>query len=100
MNDEKATVGSLRIWRIPQIPGKAFTIQVETLVEAKLLLGAFDRYDLFQVENGIKPDYCSASGLQIYESDGEGGLHWSDWYTFDGEAIHDLALDTLRKGNY
>jgi len=38
-------------------------------------------YDLFQFKNKIKPDYCNAGGLNIYESDsdGEGKPGWTSW---------------------
>lgn len=65
----------LRIWHIPQVPMKAFYVEVDSLKEAVKLLDVLANYDRFQFENRIKPDYCNAQGLQALE-DGE----WSDWY--------------------
>lgn len=81
--------GDLRIWHIPQVPGKAFHVAVRTVDEAKLLLVTLADYDLFQLENNIKPDYCNVSGLQVYEPelnsepDDDGWFDWHDPETDD-----------------
>lgn len=42
------------------------------------------RYDRFQYERRIKPDYSNASGLEVFDpSDPEG---WSEWHS-------DVGLD-------
>ena len=65
----------LKVWWIPQVPMKPFEVSVKTIEEGKLIMDTLAYYDLFQYENRIKPDYCNAGGLLIFE-DGE----WSDWY--------------------
>ncbi len=78
--------GDLRIWWIPQIPMKPFHVNVESVEQAKLIYKTLARYDLFQYENKIKPDYCNAGGLQVYE-DGE----WVDWCDEEtGDALDEL----------
>jgi len=72
--------GSLRVWHIPQIPGKPFYVAVTSPEEAIKILNVLADYDLFQFKNNIKPDYCNASGLVVFE-DGE----WLEWYTEDGD---------------
>lgn len=67
--------GDLRIWWIPQIPGKPFHQAVSSLDEAKLVTDILARYDAFQLVNNIKGDYANAGGVQIFE-DGE----WCEWY--------------------
>lgn len=74
--------GAMRVWHIPQIPGKAFHVSVGNPEEAKKILDVLAYYDLFQFENRIKPDYCNAAGLEVFE-DGE----WCEWYSEDGESI-------------
>lgn len=69
----------LRVWHIPQIPGKSFHVSVSTLAEAKLVLNALARYDLFQLKHHIKPDYCNAQGLEMVEIGDDGDLEWSEW---------------------
>lgn len=59
-----------RIWHIPQVPGKAFFKEVESAIEGKRLLETLHAYDLFQVNNNIKPDNLSVSGIQAFR-DGE-----------------------------
>lgn len=81
----------LRIWWIPQIPGKPFHVLVPNLVTAKLLLETLANYDLFQLEHNIKPDYSNAGGLQIFQ-DGD----WEDWYDEStGDDIDDLSFEQL-----
>ena len=75
--------GDLRVWWIPQIPGKPFKFPVTTPEEARMLLKALGLYDIFQFENNIKPDFCNAGGLEVYE-DGE----WLEWDDQDGYDIN------------
>ncbi len=42
--------------------------------EAARLLTVLADYDRFQFLNRIKPDYCNAGGLSVYEDGG-----WTDW---------------------
>jgi superinfection exclusion protein gp17 len=79
MSDSNTNEGDLRVWWVPQIPGKPFLCEVASLSEAKLIIEVLADYDRFQFENNIKPDYCNAGGLSEYQ-DGE----WSDWYDHDG----------------
>ncbi len=67
----------LRIWWIPQVPMKAFRVEVETPQEAKKLLEILANYDIFQFENKIKPDYSNVGGLESYDQESK---EWSDWY--------------------
>ncbi len=69
MND-----GDLKFWHIPQIPGEPLELFVSTNEEGVLLIDPFSAYEIFQAENGIKPDFANASGLQIFEE----GM-WVDW---------------------
>lgn len=56
-----------RVWHIPQVPGKAFRFEVPTWSEAVRLQNALAGYDLFQLNNNIKPDYSNVSGIQFYD---------------------------------
>ncbi len=85
--------GDLRIWWIPQIPGKPFIVPVRDIADAKLLLDTLARYDQFQFENRIKPDYSNAGGLCVFE-EGE----WVDWYHGEtGDSIDDLDMNQVRE---
>ena len=57
---KKPKAGDLRVWWIPQVPMKAFHVPVADLAEAKLVIDTLAKYDLFQLENKIKPDFCNA----------------------------------------
>ena len=64
----------LRVWWIPQIPMKAFYVDVSSVEEGVKIMDVLAYYDLFQFEHRVKPDYCNAGGLQMLE-EGE----WVDW---------------------
>lgn len=70
----------LKVWWIPQVPGKSFEVAVDNVKEAVVLLDALANYDMFQFENNIKPDYSNAGGLMMWEDD-----EWTDWEIEDGD---------------
>ena len=72
----------LRVWWIPQVPGKPFYVAVDTVAEGVKLTNILAMYDLFQFNNRIKPDYCNMGGLHVFE---DSEAEWVDWYSEDGE---------------
>lgn len=89
MNNHK--VGDLRVWHIPQIPGTPFFVDVNNVEEAKRVIDILARYDMFQFENNIKPDYINMSGLVVFEDLGDGSFDWCEWADPDtGEGIDDV----------
>lgn len=82
------TENQLRVWHIPQVPMDAFHVNVSSTQEAKKILDVLASYDIFQYENNIKPDYCNAGGLEIFEF-GD-WCEWSDEKT--GESIDQIDL--------
>ena len=91
MTDEKVKEATLRVWWMPQVPMTPFYVSVKNLDDAILLLDALANYDLFQLENRIKPDYSNAGGLEIFE-DGE----WSEYYDEHGNDIDQIIEDRER----
>ncbi len=87
-NNIEPTEGALRVWHIPQIPGKPFRVAVADIKQAKLVIDTLAQYDLFQYRNCIKPDYANASGLEVFE-DGE----WCEWCDDDGNNIDDVVAE-------
>lgn len=73
----------LRVWHIPQLPMEPFYVEVSTPEEGALVLRALANYDLFQFEKNVKPDYCNAQGLEVFE-DGE----WVEWHDDQDEDTH------------
>lgn len=67
------------VWHIPQIPGKAFEVPVKSLEEGERLCEVLARYDLFQFENNIKPDYANANGIKFRHPEFTDG----DWWEYD-----------------
>ncbi|MCR4362100.1 hypothetical protein NUG13_12245 [Bacillus subtilis] len=68
----------LRVAHIPQVPMKAFHVEVKNLEEAKLLFDVFANYDLFQLENNIKPDYANATFLEEFDEEENEWISWCD----------------------
>lgn len=85
-------MSNLKVWWIPQIPGQPFMVPVETPQEAKKLLDVLAKYDAFQYEHRIKPDYCNAGGLVMFE-DGE----WVDWYDDEGRDIDEWEPERIEE---
>lgn len=73
-------IGALRVWHIPQVPGKPFHVYVDTPQEAQRLINVLAQYDLFQFQNLVRNDFFNASGLEQYEADnGDGQPGWCEW---------------------
>lgn len=97
--------GDLKVWHIPQIPGKAFEMPVSSLEEAALLLESLAKYDLFQYENNIKPDYSNANGLSIFDTTDTEDSPVGSWVSWEDEetGIDDPqsyinTMDALERG--
>ena len=87
-------MSNLRVWWTPQVPGKAFEVDVESVKESAKLMQILADYDAFQFEHHIKPDYCNAGGLIMLDADGE----WVDWCDPEtGEDDPEAFLDALKE---
>jgi hypothetical protein len=82
--------GDLKVWWIPQVPMKSFDYPVDTVEQGMMLCDCLAKYDMFQFDNRIKPDYCNAGGLMVFE-DGE----WCDWYSEDGDDFNELLNEWI-----
>lgn len=88
-------IGDLQVWWIPQVPGTPFLTNVASVAEAVKIMDVLAKYDAFQFEHRIKPDYCNAGGLRQWCADnGEGEPGWEDWY--DEETNEDDPYVWLR----
>lgn len=70
----------LKVWWIPQVPMKAFEVDVKSVDEAEKILNVLADYDLFQYENHVKGDYANASGLLYWDEEEK---DWLEWYCTD-----------------
>jgi Superinfection exclusion gene product 17 len=94
--------GQLKVWWIPQIPGRKFEYLIETLVEAKTVLNTLAEYDMFLLQHGHRVDYSNAGGLMVFDEDdtNDGPLgSWVDWYSEDGTEFDDIGLSELRSSD-
>lgn len=99
--------GDLKVWWIPQVPMKSFYYPVSSPQEGFILLDALAKYDIFQYENNVKPDFCNAGGLmefdpEMIEEGDEDFDGWSEWYSPMGEDMdyylrEDDGLELLNK---
>jgi hypothetical protein len=72
--DQAPTDGAnYRVAWIPQLPGPTFFVAADTLQAAVELTDVLARYDLFQYENQIKPDYSNMAVIEVWD-----GTEWSD----------------------
>lgn len=78
--------GDVRVWWIPQVPGAAFEVPVESEEQGRWLCNVLADYDAFQYEHHVKPDYCNAGGVQVYEVI-DNGL--GDWYDLEEDEDDD-----------
>ena len=86
--------GDLQVFWKPQVPCESFLVDVNTVEEATLLIRVLAEYDAFQFEHRIKPDYCNAGGLLVWEEGGpdDGEAGWYDWYDEDGNDIDAVII--------
>lgn len=81
----------LRVWWIPQMCAiKSFYVPVETVEEGKKVMDMLAAYDLFQMQNNIKPDYSNIGGLQMWDEEEK---EWCDWYMETKDNYFDNAND-------
>ncbi len=76
----------LQVWWIPQVPGQAFEYAVGTIETGETLMDALAKYDLFQLEHNIKPDYANVGGLRWRDPVGTD----SEWWDLDPEEQLDV----------
>lgn len=67
----------LRVWHIPQIPMDPFYVYTEDIKEAKKICDILAAYDLFQLENKVKPDFINTNGIEMWDNTNK---EWVDWY--------------------
>ena len=89
----------LRVWWIPQVGCNIprFIVEVEDLARAKLLLDTLAVYDIFQLENNIKPDFSNTGGLEVWN---ENDSDWEDWYDEEtGMDFDEYCREVLENSN-
>jgi hypothetical protein len=74
-----AAMKRFKAWYIPQVPMKAFEVEVSTAAEAKAALEMITNFSIFELENKIKPDYFDAGGVMVWDE----AEH--EWFDIDEE---------------
>lgn len=91
-----AFLAKFKVLHFPQIPCKAFEVNVETLDEALRISNMLADYDLFQFENKIKPDYANQTLIEWNHPEHTGFDDWEQFDPFDPdevEYVQDLLKD-------
>ena len=77
----------MRVWWIPQVGiNSTFYVPVKNIEEAKKLMDVLAAYDCFQYNHSIKPDYCNAGGVQVWDEEAQ---EWNDWFYEDDDSYYD-----------
>ncbi|KKM16867.1 hypothetical protein LCGC14_1681480 [marine sediment metagenome] len=84
----------LRVWWIPRFLMKAFYYEVHSVEDACILCDCLAKYDKFQLDNNIKPDYSSAGGLQVFED----GL-WFGCFDYNDNDFDEYMKEYIEKYN-
>lgn len=98
----KCNLKKLRVWWIPQVPGKPFFIPVASVEQGVKIMDVLADYDKFQYDENIKPDYCNVGGLEQFDTedkeDDPAGA-WGSWCDEDsGEENPKVWLKNRNKG--
>lgn len=70
----------LKVLHIPQVPGTPFEVPVSSVEEGVIMMDTLARYDQFQFDQNVKPDFCNASFLVQWDEENQ---EWEDWYDED-----------------
>lgn len=79
------TDAKFKAWYIPQIPGEAFEVEVDSPAEGFKILDIISRFSLFEFENRVKPDYADAGGVVEWDESEQ------DWWDVDEDEMGDDA---------
>jgi len=76
--EDWSSMKKLRVLHFPQIQCDPFIIDVESLLEARLICNTLANYDLFQYEQNIKPDYANMTVVEEYDEEEKEWTSWMD----------------------
>lgn len=89
----------LRVWWIPQVgmKGKSFKVDVPDIKTANVVMDVLAKYDIYQFENNIKPDFSNVGGLEVWN---EKEQEWEDWMDPEtGMSFEEWVTENLENGN-
>lgn len=72
-------VNKFKAWYIPQVPMKAFEVECATAAEAERVLDLITDFSIFEFDNKVKPDYCDAGGVVVWDD------HSCEWWDYEPE---------------
>lgn len=76
----KKVKNKLRVLHLPQIPCKAFKIEVADEIEAKRVRDILAFQHLWLLKNNFIPDYSNVILVEMFGTDGDGNPDWEDYY--------------------
>ena len=85
-------VGDLQVVYIPQVPMKAYEVNVgNDLKLAQTILAALVGLSIFEFENRVKVDYSDLAMICRWEPDGDDGFGWFDVEEEELEGFADFS---------
>lgn len=76
-----------RVWWVPQLPMQPFFYTVDSLSEAYHMTDMLAKYDLFQYENNVKPDYANVGNIQMWDEEDQ------DWFDLEDYEIENMLAE-------
>jgi hypothetical protein len=73
-------IAKFKAWYIPQVPMKAFEVEVSSAAKAQTVLNMLTDFSNFEFENNVKPDYSDAGGVEEWDETGQ------EWFDYEPEA--------------
>lgn len=71
----------LRVLHYPQVPCKAFVVEVSSIEEAFLVYNTLGNYDFFLEKNNHRNDYSNATFIEEFDREEKEWLSWQDELT-------------------
>ncbi len=68
-----------RVWYSPQIPMPAFFYDTDSLDTARAVLDALGQFSAYEYNNGVKPDYADAGGIELWDEE----YGWEEYDDYD-----------------
>lgn len=79
----------LRVVHYPQENSKPFIVEVDKLIEAKLVLDTLANYDFFLFNNKLNPEYPNSASVEVYDDEEKKWNTWVDQNTGNGN-LHEF----------
>jgi hypothetical protein len=84
----------LKVSHYPQIPGKAFEVEVKDEIQASLIVNTLANQHLWLYENNYIPDYSNAITVSMFDEEEN---EWTDYWNEEEMMEFDEFEETYLK---